>query len=629
MRAPWLVLLLLLTVASAAAPLRPFRTVAVAQVGQAPLALDDAGDLLGVEQGSVRLRTSSGRQQQDFGPLSAKFSPSAVALSPDGRTAIGLAGGQGFAWETRSARPLWSLSASLACFTPDGAVLTLEGPILKLRKAQSGRVVWQRSLPAPTASAPAGLDVSPDGRRVVVLLGGQVTRLESRSGRVLWRVNLSKEQGAGYQGQDIAPSALAFSRDGQSLYTATARHVYRLDADRGRVLASVPLSGPVQALATTARGVAVAAGADIALFNPVTLRPTLTLHGHAAPVLSLAISRDGSTLWSADLTVTKRWNLRTLAFRTYGRIQAAALSPDGHTLALALGDTTIRLQDAQMGAWKKTLVGFDPPQLGTGHEPGNLRLLFSPDGHVLAAGTSQVWFGVPKARPDPGTLRLYRVTMGRLLQTWDQIPVYRLAFRSDSSAVMASAQGLHAFQFSAALGTPGLSGGFGTPEGNVGQSVPMFVRSRSATLGVAKRADGLHATIWVGQLYRVLEGRVTDAGTTLRASPGGQTVAAQGKDGLRIWDVASGKVRFVLPDEAALPIGEAPLVFSPDGHFLAGTFCPGGKPGCGSGAKLRVWDTRKGEVASTVQAWAPPIAVENGGRVWTLEDGQLKGWQPE
>lgn len=62
-----------------------------------------------------------------------------------------------------------------------------------------------------------------------------------------------------------------------------------------------------------------------------------------------------------------------------------------------------------------------------------------------------------------------------------------------------------------------------------------------------------------------------DGNTTLRASPDGQTVAGQGTDGLHVWDVASGKLRFALPEETAVREGEAPLVFSPDRHLLAGS----------------------------------------------------------
>lgn len=634
MRAWLFTLPLFLSLASAAVvPLKAVRTVTVQEMGQAPLALDNAGDVLGVEQTSVRLRTPGGKLRQEFGALSAKFATSAVALSPDGRTASGLNPSGGRVWDTASGKALWRTDAFLARFTADSAVLMLEGTNLTRRNARDGRVAWQHALGAPDLATPVGLDVSPDGRQVAALLRWQVTLLDARSGQRRWQVPLPVEQQADSGAQDIMPSALAFSRDGRALYVGTARHLYRLGVRDGRRLLAVSVPDPVQAVVTTSRGVAVTAGPDVKLLDARTLQPQVTLRGHTADILSLAVSRDGRTLWSADTAVTKRWNLPTLAFSTYGQIRAAALSPDGQTLALSLGDSTIRLQDAQSGAWKRTLLDFRAPppeqnEANRGHELDSLSLLFSPDNHFLAAGTSRVWYGVPKARPDPSTLRLYSATSGRLLQPWERTPTYRLAFRADSGKLMSSAQGLHAFQFLLDIGTPALSGGFGTPEENVGQSFPMFVNSRPATLGLTKREDGLHAAIWVGQLYRVLEGVLKDTNTTLRASTDGQTVAGQGMDGLHIWDAASGKLRFALPEEVALSDYGLPLVFSSDGRLLAGKFCPGGKPGCGSGVKLRVWDTRKGEVAFTTTAWALPIAVQNDGTVWTLEGGQLKVWQP-
>lgn len=122
-------------------------------MGQAPLALDHAGDVLGVEHSVIRLRTPGGKLQQDFGGLSAKFATSGVALSPDGRTVTG--------------QELWRISAFLARFTGDGAMLLLDGKNLTRRNARDGRVAWRQALQPPGTVTPVGLDVSPDGGLLV------------------------------------------------------------------------------------------------------------------------------------------------------------------------------------------------------------------------------------------------------------------------------------------------------------------------------------------------------------------------------------------------------------------------------------------------------------------------------
>lgn len=77
-----------------------------------------------------------------------------------------------------------------------------------------------------------------------------------------------------------------------------------------------------------------------------------TLAGHAAPVLSLALSPDGSRLFtgSHDATVrvwsTADWHCLRVLKGHGGGVRAMALAPDGATLYTAASDNTIRV-----GGW--------------------------------------------------------------------------------------------------------------------------------------------------------------------------------------------------------------------------------------------------------------------------------------
>jgi WD40 repeat protein len=116
------------------------------------------------------------------------------------------------------------------------------------------------------------------------------------------------------------------------------------------------------------------------------------LTGHTDAVVGVAFSPDGHTLASASIDNTVRlWNLtdpahpgplgRPLAGHT-GAVNGVAFSPDGHTLASASPDDTVRL-------WNLT----DPAHAGplgqplAGHTDGVASVAFSPDGHTLASGS--------------------------------------------------------------------------------------------------------------------------------------------------------------------------------------------------------------------------------------------------
>lgn len=101
----------------------------------------------------------------------------------------------------------------------------------------------------------------------------------------------------------------------------------------------------------------------------------------------MAVSADGTVLITGDYGGVRVWSLETMdQLRTISStemyLNAAALSPDGHTVAL--GDGTgnkITVWDTRTGTLLRTLLG---------HTDWPLALAFSPDGKTLISGARDV-----------------------------------------------------------------------------------------------------------------------------------------------------------------------------------------------------------------------------------------------
>jgi dipeptidyl aminopeptidase/acylaminoacyl peptidase len=114
----------------------------------------------------------------------------------------------------------------------------------------------------------------------------------------------------------------------------------------------------------------------------------------------------------------------------------------------------------------------------------------------------------------------------------------------------------------------------------------------------------------------------------LRFAPDGKVLASAGQDGVRLWNLATGKVQY------HLKVPATPIAFSPDGKLLA--FVGEGKAVClweiATGKPVRRWDSE--QEATTTLVFSPDGAyLAAGGRgsvgVWTTADGKKRGWFPE
>ncbi|WP_369258839.1 trypsin-like peptidase domain-containing protein [Streptomyces sp. R35] len=252
------------------------------------------------------------------------------------------------------------------------------------------------------------------------------------------------------------------------------------------------------------------------------------LVGHRAEVFSVAYSPDGHTLATASTDRTVRlWDVaagKTRAILTGHKdaVWSVAFSPDGRTLATGSTDHTVRLWDAATGGTRSIL---------TGHTDWVSWVAFSPDGRTLATASKD------------HKVRLWDVMTGRT-----------------RSILIGHADWVYSVAFS--------------PDGRT-----LATASKDHTARLWDVATGKTRTVLTGH---------TDAVWAVKFSPDGRTLATGSSDRtVRLWDVATGKGRKTLvghTDQAWA------VAFSPDGRTLA----------TGSADQTaRLWDVATGDVRAT------------------------------
>jgi WD40 repeat protein/serine/threonine protein kinase len=318
-----------------------------------------------------------------------------VACSPDGRRLVsGSLDGTLKQWDLSrrddelTLRPANEGVTGVA-FSPDGRRLAAatRDKAVKVWDLATGETVFKVvSLPAPVNS----LAFHPDGGQLASAGGDGLVRL--------WEVPAGRGSRC-LRGHRGPVQAVAFRPDGRRLASAGQDGVARVwDAATGReVLALDGHGGPVQAVAFSPDGRHLAtAGEDgvTRVWGAATGREVLALDGHGGPVHAVAFSLDGRHLAAAgEDGVTRVWGAATGGLtRTLrghaGAVRGLAYSPKGR-LASVGDDKAVRLWDPA-GQELLALRGHTEP----------LRAVaFSQDGHRLATasddGTIKVLDGTP------------------------------------------------------------------------------------------------------------------------------------------------------------------------------------------------------------------------------------------
>jgi WD40 repeat protein len=236
-------------------------------------------------------------------------------------------------------------------------------------------------------------------------------------------------------------------------------------------------------------------------------------------------------------------------------VSSIAFSPDGYTLASGSFDKTIKLWDAQTGDLKRTLVG---------HDESVTLVTFSPDGRTLASGSGRG----PMSMSYDTSVRLWDTQTGDLKNTL--------------KAVDNSYSGVTDITFS--------------PEGST-LAAESFVEPNHPggyQYSVVKLWD-----VQSGKTQAIF-GYVISGGRWIFSPDGRSFVISSGQilNIVTIWDVRTREPKWTLEC-----VGPTPLIFSPDGKFLAVQ---------GDNKTMQIWDVQTRELKRTLETVGPVIFSPNG-----------------
>ncbi|WDT52603.1 nSTAND1 domain-containing NTPase [Streptomyces sp. G7(2002)] len=523
-----------------------------------------------------------------------------VAFSPDGRM-LAISGDRTVSlWDTRTHRERAVLTGptygvvSLS-FSPDGRMLAGAdtGGTTRLWEVSSHRVL---AVLAGHTDVVCGVAFSPDGRTLATAGGDRDVKL--------WDVN-SHRLLTTLTGHTGIVGEVAFSPDGSTLASASIDGTVRLWGPRAhKALATLAVKQPVYAVAFSPDGRTLAtAGKDTRLWNVASRRPVATLTGRTGAITSPRSIADRDAALTVDYdNLLVHWSTapsrtRPAPIRPPKPVTTSVASSDGHVLATAGVDNTVRVWNLATGSRTATLTGAT----------GTVRqLTITPDGNTLATatgndGTIRVW--------DVATRRTTAVLRGarKPLST-----VELLALRPDGRAL-------------AAVSADGTTRLWTMRPGQTGTPLPGPKNGAVSALAFSPDGQTLAAGIVAGAIgdstIRVWD-IATRHTTTTRSgqtgvvegvafSPDGRTLATASADGtVRLWNALATHVRATLtgPSHGNNKDMRTTVRFSPNGHALATL-----SSHFSSRNAARIWSTDADYVAkricrlSTAHHWAQLI----------------------
>jgi WD40 repeat protein len=284
---------------------------------------------------------------------------------------------------------------------------------------------------------------------------------------------------------------------------------------------------------------------------------TLTLTGHSGPVTSVAFSSDSHRLASAHAEFGKPGEVKVWEAATGKEIRTlkgvglhVAFSPDGQRIAGARYDTsnTVRVWDAATGREIYTLQGH------AGVFDG---VAFSPDGQRLAAAT-----------PMDQTVKVWDTATRQVIRTLKGVG-HHVVFSPDGHLLAAASSNpnLPVTVWDAATGQEirTLKNDFLGLVDSRGDSHLVFSPD-SHRLAYARNEMVKIWDVANGRETLTLKGH-TGGVTSVAFSPDGRRIASASLDGtVKIWDAAMGLEVLTLKEHTG---GVLSVAFSPDGHLLA------------------------------------------------------------
>ncbi|MHB9024284.1 MAG: WD40 domain-containing protein [Armatimonadota bacterium] len=319
--------------------------------------------------------------------------------------------------------------------------------------------------------------------------------------------------------------------------------------------------------------------ATVILWDSVSNKQVRTLAGHTRRVLCVAFSPDGRILATGGLWEIILWDvasgekLRTLTGQTR-RIdfRSVMFSPDGHTLASGTTNASVILWDVASGAQLRALAGHT----GTVNS-----VAFSNNGHTVASGSRD------------STVILWDVASGEKLRTFTghRGQINSVAFSPDGHTLATGSSDRKVIVWDVASGKQTRT--LALHHAQV-SSLAFSPNGRTVASGSFDETVMLW-DVASGDKLRTLTGH-SGFVKSVAFSPDGRTLAsACGVKTVIFWNVARGEKERTL---ASYSSSVTEMAFSPDGHTIAAG---------GMDSSVTLWNITSGEKVRTLTGHALAI----------------------
>lgn len=325
------------------------------------------------------------------------------------------------------------------------------------------------------------------------------------------------------------------------------------------------------------------------LMTTQLLRVALIQKDDPQQALSLLLDREACPPQLRDFA----WGFYYQLCRETGRtfrdspqvVTCVAFSPAGTLLVSGTGDDVQRQGQSRGEIWIREVQSGKVLHTLQGHSQPVSCLALSPDGKLLASGTSKLGQGIPWD-PTPGELKIWDVETGKeLFALQGHVgPTTAVAFSPDGQT-LASATG-YRMQGEVKLWNP-----------KTGKEIKAIAEPNGPIMSLAYSPDGQRLALG------------------LRGKPRGGTI--------RLLHPATGNVQ-TIPKAHLLPV--MGLAFSPKGDVLASS---SGEPVVvGLNGEVKLWDLRTGRAIRSLKGdlgATPGLAFNPTGEILAVGGGQVRG----